>query len=77
MFANIYKTVTIKTPINKPKGIFFCGSFTSPAIKVTLFQASLLKRAPINATPKALNKVVILKLELATVELKPDPLNGN
>ena len=43
----------MSTPKNNPKGIFRCGCFISPAIKVTLFQASLLKSEPISATPNA------------------------
>ena len=47
--------VTIPVPSNKLRGIFFCGSLISPAIKVTLFHASLLNREPIMAVPKTNN----------------------
>ena len=51
--------VTINVPRNKLNPIFFFGFFISPAINVTLFQASLLKidptidaaMAPNNAAP--------------------------
>src|SRR4029078_11821428 len=38
--------VTINVPRNKLNPIFFLGFFISPAMKVTLFHASLLKIEP-------------------------------
>src|SRR5688572_14500234 len=39
-------SVTISVPRNRLKPIFFCGLRTSPAMNVTLFQASLLNIDP-------------------------------
>src|ERR1017187_9512006 len=38
--------VTIRVPRKRERPIFFCGFFISPAMKVTLFHASLLKTDP-------------------------------
>ena len=42
----MYIKVTIEVPKNKLNPILRCGFFISPAIKVTLFQESLLKIDP-------------------------------
>jgi hypothetical protein len=47
--------VTIKVPRNKLRGIFFFGSLISPAIKVTLFHASLENKEFMIVAPAALN----------------------
>src|SRR6478672_588986 len=59
--------VTIRVPRNKLLGMFFFGSLISPAIKVTLFQASLENNelmivapiAPNKATPASLVTVMV------------------
>src|SRR5450432_3186336 len=48
--------VTIRVPRKRDSPIFFCGFFISPAIKVTLFQASLLNTDPTIAAAIPPNK---------------------
>src|SRR4028119_1368483 len=50
----MYKPMTKPVPKASDKGIFFCGSLTSPAVKVMLFQASDEKSEPTCATQKAI-----------------------
>ena len=71
--ANTYKMVTIEVPINKLKGIFFLGFLISPAINVTLFQASLEKMEPIIAVPKASISAIPVMGEIDSVQFPPTP----
>src|ERR1017187_8141065 len=48
--------VTIRVPRKRERPIFFCGFFISPAMKVTLFHASLLKTDPTIAAAMPPNK---------------------
>src|SRR4051812_40998193 len=51
----MYKAVTSPVPKARERGTLRRGFFTSPAVKVTLFQASEENRDPTWATQKAMN----------------------
>src|SRR5438128_3508124 len=55
-FARRYRAVTNPVPIARESGTVRRGFFTSPAVKVTLFQASEENKDPTWATQKAMNK---------------------
>ena len=65
----------MEVPINKLNGIFFFGFLISPAIKVTLFHASLENIDPIMAVPRARIKAIPVMGEIDSVQFPPTPFD--
>src|ERR1039458_8078443 len=58
-FASVYNRITVPVPSASDNGKFRFGFLTSPAVNVTLFQASIEKSEPTIATPTSVRVAII------------------
>ncbi len=68
--------VTINVPRNKLRPMLRCGFFISPAIKVTLFHASLLKIDPTIAAAIAPTAAIVVYASILPSTLSLDRLHA-